>query len=74
MGKNLILGYKGKGNREEAGTKVNVVLTGHPVTQIKLSQGKVGAASPPPATPGAGNRTVPTTDTFSFLSWKFKLY
>lgn len=46
MGTNLILGYNGKGNREEPGTEVNAVLTGHPMTQIKLSQGKV---SPPPA-------------------------
>lgn len=35
--------------------EVQAGLTGHPMTQIELSQGKVSAASPAPATPGQGN-------------------
>lgn len=69
-GRNLLQGYNGKGSREGAGTEGKAVLTGHPMSQTELSQGKVGAGSPPP---GAGNRIVPTTDTSSLFSWKFRL-
>lgn len=47
--KTTSLALKWQKRWEGSGRELNAVLTGHPMTQIKISQGKASTASPTPA-------------------------